>query len=53
MFRIRKIENPYLESNLHAMNQVKSILSRQFPDLWQEKIDILDEQLVNHLKFKL
>ena len=31
---------------------VKSIMSKQFPDLWQSKIEILDEQLVNPLKFK-
>ena len=52
MLRIRKISNPYLKSNITAMEHVKSILSRQFPDLWQSKIEILDEQLINPLKFK-
>ncbi len=52
MLRIRKISNPYLESNKVAMLNVKSILSRQFPDIWKDKIEILDEQLVNPLKFK-
>lgn len=52
MFRIRKIANPYLQSNLRAMEQVKSILRKQFPDLADDKVDILDEQLVNPLKFK-
>jgi len=52
MLRIRKISNPYLESNISAIEHVKSILSKQFPNLWQSKIEILDEQLVNPLKFK-
>jgi acetoin utilization deacetylase AcuC-like enzyme/GNAT superfamily N-acetyltransferase len=52
MFRIRKISNPYLESNLRAIQRVKTILSDQFPDLWSDKIEILDEQLINPLKFK-
>ncbi len=52
MLRIRKISNPYLESNITVMMHVKSIMSRQFPDLWKSKIEILDEQLVNPLKFK-
>ena len=52
MLRIRKISNPYLHSNITAMVHVKSILSKQFPNLWESKIEILDEQLVNPLKFK-
>jgi len=52
MFRIRKIANPYLASNLRAMEQVKDIMRKQFPDLIKEKVDMLDEQLVNPLKFK-
>jgi acetoin utilization deacetylase AcuC-like enzyme len=52
MLRIRKISNPYLDSNIAAMVHIKNILSKQFPDLWQSKIEMLDEQLVNPLKFK-
>ncbi len=52
MLRIRKISNPYHISNLMAMGQVKSIMARQFPDIWQSKIDSLDEQLINPMKFK-
>ncbi len=52
MLRIRKISNPYLPSNSAAMARVKSIISEQFPHLWQKKIQMLDEQLVNPLKFR-
>jgi acetoin utilization deacetylase AcuC-like enzyme len=52
MLRIRKIANPYLASNIRAMEQVKNIISKQFPDISQKKVDILDEQLINPLKFK-
>jgi len=52
MLRIRKISNPYLDSNIAAMVHVKTIMAKQFPDLWKSKIEILDEQLVNPLKFK-
>jgi acetoin utilization deacetylase AcuC-like enzyme len=52
MLRIRKISNPYLEYNRSAMITVKDILTRQFPDLWKDKIELLDEQLVNPLKYK-
>jgi len=52
MLRIRKISNPYLGYNLSAMSAVREILSGQFPELWKDKIEKLDEQLVNPLKFK-
>ncbi len=52
MLRIRKISNPYLVSNSAAMRHVKNILSKQFPDVWQSKIEILDEQLINPIKFR-
>ncbi len=52
MLRIRKISNPYIESNLAAMESVKNIMAKQFPLVWKGKIEILDEQLVNPLKFK-
>jgi acetoin utilization deacetylase AcuC-like enzyme len=52
MLRIRKISNPYLASDKLAMEHIKSMISVQFPDLWKAKIDMLDEQMVNPLKFK-
>ncbi len=52
MLRIRKIINPYLGSNVEAVKKVKAIMATQFPDLLKEKIDILDEQLINPLKFR-
>jgi acetoin utilization deacetylase AcuC-like enzyme/GNAT superfamily N-acetyltransferase len=52
MLRIRKISNPYIESNLAAMESVKNIMAKQFPLVRNSKIEILDEQLVNPLKFK-
>ncbi|HKK41115.1 MAG TPA: histone deacetylase family protein [Bacteroidales bacterium] len=52
MLRIRKISNPYLEYNHSAMMAVRDILAKQFPDLWKEKIDLIDEQLINPLRFK-
>lgn len=52
MLRIRKISNPYLSSNLLSMDQVKKILASQFPDIWQQKIEMIDEQLINPLKYK-
>ena len=51
MFRIRKISNPFLDSNKGAIENVKYILSKQFPDISEEKIKLLDEQLINLLKF--
>ncbi len=52
MLRIRKISNPYLNTNITAMVHVKNILVKQFPDIWQSKIELLDEQLINPFKFK-
>ncbi len=52
MLRIRKISNPYLASDRLAMEHIKSMISAQFPELWKAKIDMLDEQMVNPLKFK-
>ena len=52
MLRIRKISNPYLDANIQAMNKVKYIIREQFPDIKEEKIDEVSEQLVNPLKYK-
>ena len=52
MLRIRKIINPYLGSNAETVRKVKGIMAKQFPDLLKEKIEILEEQLINPLKFR-
>ncbi len=52
MIRIRKISNPFLESNKGAIENVKKIMSEQFSAIPDEKIDQLNEQLVNPLKFR-
>ncbi|MFH2095881.1 MAG: acetylpolyamine amidohydrolase [Bacteroidota bacterium] len=52
MFRIRKISNPYLDVNIKAMEKVKSIIRDQFPDVKEEKINDVYEQLVDPLKYR-
>jgi acetoin utilization deacetylase AcuC-like enzyme len=52
MLRIRKVSNPYLESNSAVMRHVKNILTGQFPHLRESKIEVLDEQLINPIKFR-
>lgn len=52
MFRIRKISNPYLEVNLRAMDKVRQIIREQFPDIREEKISEVSEELVDPLKYK-
>ncbi|MBN3034339.1 MAG: histone deacetylase family protein [Bacteroidales bacterium] len=52
MFRIRKISNPYLDVNIRAMEKVRQIIREQFPDIREEKIQEVEEQLVNPLKYK-
>ncbi|MBN1200123.1 MAG: GNAT family N-acetyltransferase, partial [Bacteroidales bacterium] len=52
MFRIRKIANPYLEVNHRAMEKVKQIIREQFPDIREEKINDVSEQLIDPLKYK-
>ncbi|MBE0647166.1 MAG: histone deacetylase family protein [Bacteroidales bacterium] len=52
MFRIRKISNPFLEVNLRAMDKVRQIIREQFPDIREEKILEVSEQLVDPLKYK-
>lgn len=52
MIRIRKIINPFLDSNREAIANVRKIMSEQFSAIPREKIDMLDEQLVDPLKFR-
>jgi len=34
------------------MVHVKNILVKQFPNIWESKVEVLEEQLVNPFKFK-
>jgi len=51
MFRIRKISNPFLEVNRRAMEKVRQIIREQFPDIREEKILDVSEQMVDPLKY--
>jgi acetoin utilization deacetylase AcuC-like enzyme len=52
MLRIRKITNPYLESNLKKIEAVKEIIRKQFPMISGKKIEEIDSQLTDPLKYK-
>jgi len=52
MIRIRKITNPYLEANIRKMEKVKGIIKTQFPLLAEKKIDEIDNQMIDPLKYK-
>lgn len=52
MFRIRKISNPFLQVNHQAMQKIKDIIRKQFPDLKEEKIDEVELQLKDPLTYK-
>ena len=52
MIRIRKISNPFLESNREAISNVKKIMASQFDAIPAYKIDMIEEQLINPLKFR-
>ncbi len=51
MFRIRKLSNPFLDVNRRAMEKVRQIIRKQFPDIQEEKINELSEQMVDPLKY--
>ncbi|HOO62959.1 MAG TPA: hypothetical protein PK364_03445 [Synergistaceae bacterium] len=51
MFRIRRIFDDLLPVNKHALEQVNSLLRRQFSDLEQYKIDRIPEVLRHPLKY--
>lgn len=50
MFRIRKITNPYLEGNKHAMERIKEIIRLQFPGILEKQIADISTQMINPLK---
>ncbi len=52
MFRIRRIFDDVLSSNRDALDQVRTILGEQFPDLDQTDIDKIPDLLNNPLKHR-
>lgn len=52
MIRIRKITNPYHEANLKRLEAVKAIIRNQFPMIPEKKVDEIDSQLADPLKYK-
>lgn len=52
MIRIRKITNPYLKTNISKMERVKEILKEQFPLIPENKINEIESQLVDPMKYK-
>ncbi len=52
MIRIRKITNPYHESNLKKIEAVKDIIRKQFQMISEKKIEEIDTQFADPLKYK-
>ncbi|TVQ12426.1 MAG: histone deacetylase family protein [Bacteroidetes bacterium] len=52
MFRIRKVTDDIYPMNKEAMGQVLDILRQRFPDIKEEKILLIPEQLRNPLKYQ-
>lgn len=52
MIRIRKITNPYLEVNIRTIERVKEIIKIQFPLIAPKKIEEIEFQMVDPLKYK-
>ena len=52
MIRIRKITNPYLESNTRKIEAVKQIIRKQFPAISEKKIEEVEQQLTDPLKYR-
>ena len=52
MIRIRKITNPYLESNIRKIEVVKEIIRKQFPAIPEKKIKEVELQLTDPLKYR-
>ena len=52
MIRIRKISNPYSESNTQKIAEVVEIVKAQFPGISDAKASEFIEQLVNPVKYK-
>jgi acetoin utilization deacetylase AcuC-like enzyme len=51
MIRIRRISNPYLEVNIRKLEKVKEIIKVQIPLLSSKKIDEIELQMVDTLKY--
>lgn len=52
MFQIRKIYDVTVQSNQDAVKQVQSILRIHFPQLYNEEVEKIPEQLNNPLKYR-
>jgi acetoin utilization deacetylase AcuC-like enzyme/GNAT superfamily N-acetyltransferase len=52
MIRIRRISNPYLETNLRSLEKVKEIIRSQFPLVPVRKIDKIENQMVDPLGYQ-
>lgn len=52
LFKIRKIADTYLPSNIVAINQVFNILRLHFPSVKEEKITEIVEQMKDPLKYR-
>jgi len=52
MFRIRKVHDPLFPHEARTVKQVQAIMRDRFPELSEEKISNLPEQLLNPLKFR-
>lgn len=52
MIRIRKIYNPFLESNVRKIEAVKDILRKQFAAVSEKKIAEIENQLTDPLKHR-
>ncbi|MDP1624063.1 MAG: hypothetical protein Q8M08_17195 [Bacteroidales bacterium] len=52
MIRIRKISNPYLDTNISNMEKVRDIIRRQFPDLSENKINAIEDQMTDPIKYE-
>ncbi len=52
MFRIRRVADAFLPANRNAVEQVFSIIKAQFPDISEEKIREIREQLINPLQYR-
>ena len=52
MIRIRKITNPYLESNTRKIEAVREIIRKQFPAISEKKIEEVEQQLTDPLKYR-
>ncbi|MEE4257886.1 MAG: histone deacetylase family protein [Bacteroidales bacterium] len=52
LFKIRKITDPFLPSNKHAIEQVFNILRAHFPSVKEEKVTEILEQMKDPLKYR-